>query len=93
MKKKTALSFLFVFCLAFQLPVWAGTTVGTVTSVDFENKKIEVVTEEQEDSSWVSYGDATQWPSGVTDPSGLLDHKVEIMTDESGLAAVIINAP
>lgn len=86
MKKNQIVPALFAaVCFAFSAAAFAGTVSGTVKSVDVDGRKLEVET--AEGSSWVTYGDATQWPTGVTDPSTLIDKNVEVTTDETGAAS------
>lgn len=75
------LAVLVMLSLAFQGGAIAGSVEGTVKSVDGAAKKLEVSTAEGA-SSWISYGDTTEWPAGVTDPSDLVGKKVSISTDD-----------
>lgn len=73
------LAALLVAFVAFQGAALAS-VAGKVSSVDSEVKSLQVET--AEGSSSVSYGDATEWPAGVTDPSQLVGLDVSVETDE-----------
>ena len=89
-KNQFVLALLVAVCFAFQAAAFAGTVSGTVKSVDAEAKKLEVET--AEGSSWVAYGDTTQWPAEVTDPSSLVGKNVDVTTDEAGAATAVAEA-
>ena len=63
--------------VAFQGAAFAAVVEGAVKSVDAEAKKIQI------GENWITYGDATSWPAGITDPSSLVGKNVTVNTDDA----------
>lgn len=90
MKKMAMVLVVLAAFAAFQGVAFAGTVSGTVKSVDATAKTLEVTT--ATGTSSVSYGDATTWPAGVTDPSTLVGKEVSVTTDDATSKATSVSA-
>jgi hypothetical protein len=74
---KKILMILVAAVALFQTAAFAAIVEGAVKSVDAEAKKIQI------GDNWITYGDTTTWPAGITDPSSLVGKNVTVNTDDA----------